>query len=126
VVPAFSVPKSAREGPNPEISLQNSLLTRDSDMETDSQRLLPRQTIDRNVAGSRGWASQFKDLRGKKDEFDRFSSRLPHENGGIALLSPRPEIRFGFSLRGAGQQLEFIRTIPQTPRILPLFDPRET
>jgi hypothetical protein len=37
-----------------------------------------------------------------------------------------PKIRFGFSLRGAGQQLEFIRTIPQTPRILPLFDPRET
>jgi hypothetical protein len=36
------------------------------------------------------------------------------------------KIRFRFSLHGADQQVEFIRTLPQTPRILPLFDPRET
>jgi hypothetical protein len=36
------------------------------------------------------------------------------------------KIRFRFSLHGADQQVEFIRTLPQTPRILPPFDPRET
>jgi hypothetical protein len=36
------------------------------------------------------------------------------------------KIRFRFSLLGADQQFEFIRTLPQNTAHTPPFDPRET